>query len=40
MNPNNQGAGSFDGGYKRGQLAFVGLKPDEDGSAPLLLYHY
>jgi hypothetical protein len=40
MNPNNQGAGSFDGGYNRGQLAFVGLKPDEDGSAPLLLYHY
>lgn len=40
MSPDNQGAGSFEGGYNRGQIAIVGLKPDEGGSAPLLLYHY
>lgn len=40
MNPDDQGAGSFEGGYNRGQLAFIGLKPDNGGSAPMLLYHY
>ena len=40
MAPENQGAGSSEGGYNREQTALIGLKPDYGGTSPLLLYHY
>lgn len=35
LNPNDQGVGSFDGGYNEGQQAIVGIKPDDGVTDPM-----